>query len=54
MKLRKWIKQKMCKHENKIVVKKNLRLINTGMCKEITTTYRCPECGREWCKVNIV
>lgn len=54
MNFRKWIKQKMCKHEHEIVAKKNTRLISAGMRKEIITTYRCPECGREWCKVNIV
>lgn len=45
---------KLRKCVNKIVVKKNLRLINVGMRKEITTTYRCPKCGREWYKVDVV
>lgn len=42
------------KHGDPVRINHTSKLINTGMEKEITNTYRCPVCGREWKETQYV
>lgn len=48
------IKLLSCPHKNAMPIKSEILLINSGITKEIRTTWYCPDCGCQWREVPII